>query len=155
MTQVVLDDFCGINGIDVDGGVTTRLWAVQGNLVSWRLRSASRFIQPIPTGRQDPRAKSENGSPVGGTMHRPAATRGSRVLLGASRQTKAGRPKHGTGPSAKPKSSLTTELTSPAPSNRRPRQTTSRITRAHTFRSHLRHRSAQWEATRLRRTSAI
>jgi hypothetical protein len=61
-------------------GVTTRSWPVQGDLVAWGLhRFASRFINPILTGRQTGQGQSENGSPIWWNDASAATTRGSRV----------------------------------------------------------------------------
>src|SRR6516162_5464253 len=72
-------------------GVTTRSWPVQGDLVAWGLhRFASRFINPILTGRQTGQGQSENGSPIwwnDESAPQPPEARGS---LRAPRHTKAG-----------------------------------------------------------------
>jgi hypothetical protein len=64
---------------------------VQGDLVAWGLhRFASRFINPILTGRQTGQGQSENGSPIwwnDASAPQPPEARGS---LRASRHTKAG-----------------------------------------------------------------
>ena len=64
---------------------------------------ASRFINPILTGRQTGRAKAKTDPLFGGTMHRPRSHQrlaGPFAHLGTRKQARA---KRGTGPHAKPK----------------------------------------------------